>query len=169
MQTMLFMENPNTEIICYHNLTTSAQFSAIFNNDQGFAKAVKKKANKPFDFTAAGHCLSLFGKALSDGGVAIKLNFSNNAEMPGARGQLYPALNGWLIKSEKGMKIIVANLSPEYVQVDFSKIMKLNAKWSQVSSEPHTQVASEMDVRKKKGNNNNPNLAPYSVTIIESE
>lgn len=89
--------------------------------------------------------------------------------MSGARGQLYPSLYGWLVKGDKGSKIIVTNLSPEYVQVDFSKVMSPKSSWSQVSSEPHTQVASEQDVKQKKGTGTSPNLAPYSVTIIEGE
>jgi hypothetical protein len=169
MKSMLFLENQNTELICYHNLTTSAQFAAIFNSDQGFAKAVKKKANQPFDFTASGYCLAMFGKALSENGIATKLKFSENTQLAGARGLLYPALNGWEIKTAKGSKIIVANLSSENIKTDFTKFFRKLATWSQVSSLPHTQVAGEQDVKMKSGNGMVVSLPAYSVTIIEGE
>ncbi|HMT27724.1 MAG TPA: hypothetical protein PKD91_00450 [Bacteroidia bacterium] len=168
-QTLLFMENPATELICFHNLTTSAQFAAIFNNDQGFAKAYKKKPNKPFDFTAAGYCLSMSGKAMSEGGKAVKLKFSDNVMQSAARGQKYPSLNGWVIQSGKGKKIIVTNLSDTETTVDFSKTITGNVQYEQLNSDPLKQIASENDVVKSKGTGTKIKLPAYSVTLIEGE
>lgn len=166
-QTLLFMENPLTELICFHNLTTSAQFAAIFNNDQGFAKAYLKKKNKPFNYTAAGYCLALSGKAMSEGGVANKLKFSNNTMRTAARGQQYPSLNGWIVKGKSGKKIILTNLSNKEATADFTKIISGNATWTQVSSDPRKQIASDTDVTKSNGTGVKIVVPPYSVTLIE--
>ncbi len=166
-QTLLFMENPATELICYHNLTTSAQFAAIFNNDDGFSKAHLKKPNQPFNYTAAGYCLALSGKAMSEGGMANKLKFSNNIMRTAARGQQYPSLNGWSVKGKSGKKIILTNLSDKATKADFSKLISGDATWTQVSSDPRKQIASDADVVKTNGKGTAIEIPPYSVTLIE--
>jgi len=166
-QTLLFMEDPATELICFHNLTTSAQFAAIFNNDEGFAKAHLKKPNQPFNYTAAGYCLALSGKAMSEGGTASKLKFSNNTMRTAARGQQYPSLNGWIVKGKSGKKIIVTNLSDKAASADFTKIISGTLKWTQVSSDPRKQIASDSDVLKSNGSGATMEIPPYSVTLIE--
>ncbi len=169
LQTMLFMQDPKTEMICYHNLTTSAQFAAIFNNNQGFAKAVKKKPNEPFDFTASGYCLSYFGRAVAAGGVATRLKFSLNESLKGARGLSYSALDGWVVRSKSQTSIMVVNLSPETITADFSRLLSGEVNFEQVSSLPHTQVASVKDVKIVSGRATQVKLLPYSATIIEGE
>ena len=168
-QTLLFMENSATELICYHNLTTSAQFAAIFNNDQGFAKAYKKKASVPFEFTAAGHCLELSGKAMADGGQAVKLNFSNNEQLKANRGQQYPSLYGWVVKGKSGKKIIVSNLADRAVTADFSEIVKGKVSYTQLDADPHKQIGSDSDLNRTTGTGAGIKLLPYSVTLIEGD
>lgn len=169
MQTLLFMNNNKTELVCYHNLTTTAQFAAIFNSADGFYKAVKQKPTEKFGFTAAGYCLSLSGKAMADGGKATSLKFSNPEMITAARGQQYPAVNGWKIMNAKGTKIIVANLSSKEMTTDFSNVIKINPSFTQMHAEPHLQVAFEKDVNKKTGTGTVIKLPAYSVTLIEGE
>jgi len=169
MQSLLFMENSNTELICYHNLTTTAQFAAIFNSEDGFYKAVKKKPTPLFGFTAAGYCLSLSGKAMADGGKAIKLKFSSNEMITAARGQQYASLNGWKIVSAKGNRIVVVNLSASQASADFSKIVKGTVTYTQLHAEPHLQIADEKEVNRKQGKGAVISLPPYSVTLIEAD
>jgi hypothetical protein len=168
MQSLFFMLDSKTELICYHNLTTSAQFAAIFNNDQGFAKAFRKKSNKPFQFTAAGHNMAYFGEALSKGETAVKLKFTVNEPLQGARGFQFPSLEGWLIKGEEH-KVIMVNLSDEMITADVSRLFNGLPAFRQTSAMPRMQVASERDVNITSGREEKIKLAPYSVTIIEGE
>lgn len=168
-QTLLYFENNKTELACYHNLTTSAQFAAIFNNTNGFAKAVKKKENSAYDFTASGYTLSYFGRLISGGGTVMKLKFSYNPQISGLRGQNYPGLYSWMVNGSKGKKIMVVNLSDENIITDFGKLLKGSVAFEQYISTPHTQVASSNDVIQKSGKATSVVLAPYSVTIIEGE
>ncbi|MBL0339646.1 MAG: hypothetical protein IPP71_01275 [Bacteroidetes bacterium] len=160
-QTLLFLENPATELICFHNLTTSAQFAAIFNNNQGFAKALKPKTTKQFDFTAAGHCLALSGQAMAEGGLAVKLNFSNNESLSANRGQKYPSLNGWIVKGNKQKKVIVTNLSSKAVTVDFSEIITGDVTFTQLDAIPQQQIAKEEDLHKTSGAGSKIKLPAY--------
>ena len=169
MQTLLFMENQKTELICYHNLTTTAQFAALFNSVDGFSKAVKKKPTPLFGLTAAGYCLSLSGKAMSGGGNAVKLNFSDNAMIQAARGQQYPALYGWKIVDDNKSKIIVVNLSANNTKTDFSKVITGSVNYVQIHASPQLQVALEKDVNKKSGNGTLVELPAYSVTLLEEK
>ncbi len=169
MQSLLFMENQDTELICYHNLTTTAQFAAIFNSDNAFYKAVKKKPTPLFGYTAAGYCLALSGKALDGGGKAVKLKFTNNEMISAARGQQYPSLNGWKIEGKNGTKIIVANLSAKEVTTDFAAIAASNSRYTQIHAEPHLQIAQEKEVNRKTGTGTKITLPPYSVTLIEGD
>lgn len=168
-QTLLFAESSKTEMICYHNLTTSAQFAALFNTSTGFHKSVKKKPTDQFGFTAAGYGLWLTGKAFNDGKYANKLNFSVNPPLKGARAQEYPSLYGWVVKNDARKKIIVVNLSPDHIITDFTKVVKGNITSVQVSSDPKTQVATEADVKITRGKSSSLSLVPYSVTFIEGE
>ncbi len=168
-QTLLFLENSTTELICYHNLTTSAQFAAIFNNDQGFSKAYKKIDNKPFEYSAAGECLALSGTAMQAGGVAVKLAFSNNVLLSANRGQKYPSLNGWVFKSMKGNKIIVTNLSSQPVNASFAEVVKGAITYTQLSASPQKQISQSSDLRKLNGTGERITLPAYSVTLIEGE
>lgn len=166
-QTWLFLENPLTELICYHNLTTSAQFAAIFNNGQGLDKAVKKQATQPLALTASGHTLALSGQAMKDGGNAVKLQFSSNNSISAARGQQYDALTGWVVKGKSGKKILVTNLSAQSYKADFSKVISGSISWSQKSAPPQKQIAKDGDVNVSGGSGAMVTLAPYSVTLIE--
>ena len=169
MQTLLFMENKRTELLCYHNLTTTAQFAALFNSGDGFSKAVKKKPTPLFGLTAAGHCLSLSGKAMSEGGNAVKLNFSNNAMIQAARGQQYPSLYGWKIVNGNKCKIIVVNLSANNTKSDFSKVIPGLVNYIQINASPQSQIAFEQDVNKKNGSGAQLDLPAYSVTLLEEK
>ena len=168
-QTLLYFENPLTELICYHNLTTSAQFAAIFNNDNGFAKAVKKKKNKPYDFTAAGTCLKMFGEFIENRGEVTKLRFEPNEQLVGLRSQHYPSLYGWLCTSATGKKMIIVNLSDKSIPAGIINTEIKNPVYTQVTSKPHTQVAGPADVMGKKGKGDKILLLPYSVTIVSGE
>jgi len=167
IQTLSFMEDSKTELICYHNLTTSAQFAAIFSSNEGFAKASRKPATQSFGFTAAGMCLSLSGEAMMEGGKATKLKFEDNAQIKSLRGKTYPGLNGWQIKKGNETKIIVVNLSSSSIKVDFSKAISSNATYKQLTSDVRKQIANESDVTKNTGNGSMINLPGYSVTLIE--
>jgi hypothetical protein len=168
IQTMAFMEDSKTELICYHNLTTSAQFAAIFNSEEGFSKASRKPVTQPFGFTASGMCLSLSGEAMMEGGKATKLKFEDNGQIKSLRGKTYPALNGWQIKKGKETKIIVVNLSSSSIKVDFSKSISQNATYTQLTSDVRKQIANESDVTKHSGSGTNISLPGYSVTLIEN-
>jgi hypothetical protein len=168
MQTLLFMENPLTEMVCYHNLSSSAQFAAIFNNSEGLAKSAKPTPVKALDYTAAGHCLSLTGKALSEAGHGIKLQFSNNSSLQGSRGQDYSALNGWVIKRKSGKKIIVVNLAASSLEVDFTTVIQ-GATFTQLYADARKVIASDADISRLSGNSGKIMLPAYSITLIEGE
>ncbi|MDQ3049331.1 MAG: hypothetical protein M3Q95_00450 [Bacteroidota bacterium] len=169
MQSLLFMENQDSELICYHNLTTTAQFAAIFNSDNAFYKAVKQKPTPLFGYTAAGHCLALSGKAMDGGGKATQLKFTNNEMISAARGQQYPSLYGWKITGAKGTRIIVANLSAKAVTTDFKAVAGATVRYTQIHAEPHLQIAEEKEVNRKSGTGQLISLPPYSVTLIEGD
>ena len=168
-QTLLFPENDKSGLLCFHNLTTSAQFAALFNTPTGFHKAVKQKPTKQFGFTASGYGLWLTAKAFKNGAEAKKISFSNNSLLQGARGQEYPALTGWVVQHGGKKKIIVVNLAPHHVITDFKTIVKAGATYTQIESDPRTQVATQDDVAIRKGTGTSLSLFPYSVTLIEGE
>jgi hypothetical protein len=166
-QTLMFMENPLTELFCYHNLTTSAQFAAIYNNAQGLDKAVKKQPTTPLTLTAPGHTLELAGKFLKHGGTATKLQFPGNPQLAASRGQKYPALNGWMVAHAKGKSVIVINLSSESKKIDCSGLLSGSITWNQKHAAPLKQIAKDGDVKLAGGSGSMVNLEPYSVTLIE--
>jgi hypothetical protein len=167
-QTLLFMEDQRTELICYHNLTTSAQFAAIFNNEQGFDKSVRKKPTTKFDLTASGHTLSMFGKAVKGGNKATALKFTGVSNMKGLRGQPYSALSGWYIEGS-GKKAIVMNLSGQAISIDLSNYFGAGASWSQEHAGIRTQVAGAADVKTTTGKGSSVRMEPYGVMLITAD
>ncbi len=169
LETLLLMENPKTEMACYHNLTTSAQFAAIFNDEDGFFKAVKKKPTAKFGFTAAGYCLSLCGQAFANGGKAVKLTFSDNSMLNAPRGKQYPALNGWKITGKGGARIVATNVSAKAMTVDFSTVVTNGSNYTILSAGARQQVATESDITRKSGIGNRITLPPYSALLVSGK
>jgi hypothetical protein len=168
-QLLLMIQNPRTEITCYHNLAAGAQFAALFNSDQGFARAVIQKKTNNLGFTAAGHCLALIGSAVKTGSSVFKLNFSLNPVLSGGRGSKYPGLTGFLTQSEKEISIFILNLTDEAHNAELSGIMKNQGKMIQLSAMPRQQIAFDSDLqRTEKVVKLEAELRPYSVTVITS-
>lgn len=168
-QTLLMLESDLVELSCYHNLSSSAQFGAIFNSDQGFVKAVKQKPTTEMGFSAAGYTLSMAGKAFKDATNYSQLIFDGVESIKGARGHAYPALIGVSCKGSKGERLLVVNLSNKSVRMDLSAVLPMGGSWSQMISKPATQVASSADVEKRKTKSATASdLPPYSITLISS-
>jgi hypothetical protein len=168
-QTLLMLESDLVELSCYHNLSSSAQFGAIFNSDQGFNKAVKQKPTRELGLSAAGNTLSMAGKAFKDATNYSQLRFDGVESMKGARGHTYPALIGISSTGSKGERLLVVNLSEKSVRIDVSDVLSKGGSWSQMISKPATQVASSTDVEKRKIKSATAgDLPPYSITLISS-
>ncbi len=168
-QTLLMLESDLVELSCYHNLSSSAQFGAIFNSDQGFIKAVRQKPTTELGLSAAGYTLSMAGKAFKDATNYSQLHFDGVESIKGARGHAYPALIGVSCKGSKGERLLVVNLSNKSVRMDVSAVLPMGGSWSQMISKPATQVASSADVEKSKTKSATASdLPPYSITLISS-
>jgi hypothetical protein len=168
-QTILMLESDLVELSCYHNLSSSAQFGAIFNSDQGFIKAVKQKPTRELSLSAAGNTLSMAGRAFKGAANYSQLRFDGVETIKGARGHAYPALNGIFCKSTQGERLLLVNLSDKSVRIDISDVLPKGGSWSQMVSKPATQVASLADVEKRKIKSATAgDLPPYSITLISS-
>jgi hypothetical protein len=167
--SMQFMKDQRTEMICYHNLSTSAQFAAIFNSDDGFFKSVKQKPTEKFGLTAAGVSLRMFGEALKGSEAAIPLEFNGAPIINGARGKSYNALQGWNFKKKKGSAIILINLSASSQQVNLSEIAASAVKAKGIYGSPHAQIGFESDLKEVFSTGKGITLQPYSITLAEAE
>ncbi|MFM8949211.1 MAG: hypothetical protein ACKOKB_00340 [Bacteroidota bacterium] len=168
-QTLLMLESDQVELSCYHNLSSSAQFGAIFNSDQGFIKAVKQKPTAELGLSAAGNSLSMAGKTFKGATHYTQLRFDGVESIKGARGHAYPALIGVSCTGSQGDRILVVNLSDKSARIDVSAVLPKGGSWSQVISKPATQVASSADVERRKIKSATASdLPPYSITLISS-
>ncbi|HEX5002560.1 MAG TPA: hypothetical protein VFW78_08680 [Bacteroidia bacterium] len=168
LQSLLFMDDQKTGLICYHNLTTSAQFAAIFNNENGFDKSVRKKPTQKYGLTASGYTLSFFGEAMRGTRKVTPVRFKESASLRGLRGLSYPAVSGWLMEGT-GKKLLVMNMSDKPNTVDVSQLLGKNASWKVISSAPKSQVAASSDITGAEGSGSQLTLPPYSVGLIEAD
>lgn len=168
-QAMLMVTNPDVEISCFHNLCSSAQFGAIFNNEQGFMKSVKPKPTQELGLTASGYCLSLLGKALEGANSVAAIRFDKPYPQSGARGKEYATLFGISAKSKTQQHVLLINFSETARRVDVTAVCKSGETWIQYSSESTKQVAAVDDIVKRNLKNGNvADLPPYSVTLVSS-
>jgi hypothetical protein len=167
--SMQFMNEQRTEMICYHNLSTSAQFAAIFNSSDGFFKSVVQKPTTKFDFTAAGHTLRLFGEALDGAREAVSLDFKGAKMVTGARGKTYCILQGWKFRKQKGSAVLMVNISPTTVQADISGLGAVYFRIEGLHATPQTQIGSSSDLRSFQSKGSLISLPPYSVMLAESD
>jgi len=168
LQSLLFMDDQKTGLICYHNLTTSAQFAAIFNNDKGFDKSVRKKPTQKYGLTASGYTLSFFGEAMQGTRKVTPVQFKGSSSLRGLRGFTYASVSGWLMEGT-GKKILVMNMSDKPYAVDVSGLLGKKASWRVISSGPKTQIATSEDVTSVEGSGSQLTLPPYGVSLIATD
>ncbi len=164
-QTILIGSCKETEILCYHNLTTSAQFAAIFNSSNGFEKAYKKQETELFGLTAAGECLSLFGEAIIGANQLSKLTFSQNEELKTFKGGKYPSLIGIQLKGNK-TRLLIVNLSDSEQKLNCASFFSEQPAYKSIQADPDTQISKNSDVKRLEGKGTSITLSPYSVTLI---
>jgi len=168
-QTLLMLESESVALTCFHNLSSSAQFGAIFNTEQGFMRAVKPKPTTLYGLSAAGHALSMVGKALHNADQYALLQFDKAGIIKGARGHQYPSLIGVVCRKENEHSVVVINLSEQTIRLDLSSVLKKGGPWQQIQANPYTQVGSSSDVVKSTGKTALAGMLPaYSVTLINS-
>lgn len=168
-QTLLMLQSDQVELTCFHNLSSSAQFGAIFNSDQGFMRAVKQKPTMPYGLSASGHTLSWTGQAFSAADQYAMLKFADAPIMKGARSHAYESLLGVVCHKKDKQMLLVLNLSDQPIQVDISSILKNGGTWRHMHADPQIQVGQTNDITVKVGTIATTGTLPaYSITLINS-
>ncbi|MFN5323651.1 MAG: hypothetical protein ACK5C5_01920 [Bacteroidota bacterium] len=168
-QAVTMLQSSKVEISCFHNLSSSAQFGAIFNSTQGFIKSVNQKPTKMHGYSASGYALSTLGRLLDEAESIAMVSFENGTPIIGARGQEYPSVFGVSSKKGSEVRMLVINLSNQPQRINIASVMKSGASWTQYFASPQMQIGTPSDVQRKSlKNGNTAELPPYSTTLITS-
>jgi len=163
LQTLIMSTTDEIELLCYHNLTTSAQFAAIFYNNDGFHKALNKQPTQLFGLTAAGECLALYGACIKESSVIKKLEFKDAPEISTFRGKTYPALHG--IKAGNN-KALILNLSDKKTVISVREIISGDVEFKMIYAPYNRQIAFPKNVDRMYGKEKLIELMPYCAILI---
>lgn len=165
-QTILMASHPQVEILCYHNLVTSAQFGAIHYSDDAFHKALKPIPTQLYGLSAAGEALSMFGEALRGSTSLLELRLGNNTMNKTFRGRKYPSITGVIFNKDHSTDVLLMNLSAEEKLINLEGYDTTNCSYRSIQSGPTDQVAFEKDITRRSETGMPSSLPPYSVTLI---
>lgn len=156
------LNNSKTEMVCLHNLAQTAQFGAMFYDEQGFKGNYKETETEKFSFSATGTALNLISDALQNMKTIEKIKLSNvnsimfgNKKIDGV--YVYKLLgennsvrqNGLPITigtSFSGEKIIVVNLTDKPYSLDLPELKNKKTKLISRSADIRKQIAKSGDV-----------------------
>ncbi len=168
LQTLLMTADPQVELLCYHNLVTSAQFGAIYYSNDAFHKALHPVPTQLYGLSAAGMTLAIYGEALNKSDKIQQLSIENNEMNSTFRGRKYPDVIGFSFNKPSSSDLLLLNLSDQKKAIKLEGIRGSNFQYQHASCSPTEKVAFEKDVIIKKGQGVPETLPAYSVTLISA-
>lgn len=158
----LFMQmimQPRIEMLLFHQVSSTANFGAIFNDTGAFNGFERPLQNKKFGISAAGHSMKLMMNAVNGMNSATELSLDDNN------------LNGILFSNEKSKSLLLLNLSNKAETINLDSLSITNVSGSQIAINPlETITGFENNIEKNiSTENNSVKLPPYSLTVLSTK
>ncbi|GAA4468863.1 hypothetical protein GCM10023189_54910 [Nibrella saemangeumensis] len=112
-----FLESRQVTLTHYHNIQGNT-FGALYNDNRAFGHVVHTKlSNRRGALSAGGMALSVFAEQTQGANSARPLTFGNGLTLQPTGGSAFPALQGWLFNTGKGL---IVNFSGQPQTIDVS-------------------------------------------------
>lgn len=162
-EALLLLNIQQTELICYHNLSHSSQFGAVFHDDNAFEKNYTHSHNKTYGISASGFTLSILGKLLNCNKLS-RIEINNCPQILFGGTQKYPAIIGF--DTMCGQLLI--NLSDKEIKINDggTPVFKM-AQIKYYTADPRKQIGFENEVKTTiQKSSRITKLPPYSISVL---
>lgn len=163
-----FLEDERVTLATYHSFGGGPLFTTYFPSEDFWdGLTVTEVDVTPFEFTASGVILNLFGETMASMEVAAALNFDPNPEIELTLTEPYPALWGWQFSNAASTRSLIVNYAATPVSLNLEALNATGQPYRQYDAPPASHIVGWEDVNTQAGTTENTLLLPpFSITLI---